>query len=350
MVEAPNAATGNVYVMNLTSQDLNLSINGLGTSGGTIPGWGQPRQPISPGMQAVPRTLNASDGPGKFNNGNNSLALFWIDGLFFAAGPDRRQPDSAQPGPDPGGRALQVAARQSAYAVLVAKWRREPMSMLRDALDMTEPPGRLSRCTLASALGRSRPLRLWARGCPISKRSTVTLLDLAERSRARRSWPSGRGGISPRTTIWRWPPAILALATGGARAAIDRCGHSDRVGMIAAAARQSCSMKRWKRKPHGSSAPERALFLDRLCRQWRCSLVRRAAAAPIVHDALIHASAHEGMRLGRAEAREAARHRCSAFEHAIAAWRHRGRHWRIWIAVRSLYSMDGDQAPLAIRN
>ncbi len=36
----------------------------------------------------------------------------------------------------------------------------------------------------------------------------------------------------------------------------------------------------------------------------------------------------------------------SAFEHAIAAWRHAGGTGRIWIAVESLYSMDGDQAPL----
>ncbi|MDG2535658.1 8-amino-7-oxononanoate synthase [Sphingomonas sp. HITSZ_GF] len=67
----------------------------------------------------------------------------------------------------------------------------------------------------------------------------------------------------------------------------------------------------------------------------------------IVHDALIHASVHEGMRLSRAEARMATHNDVSAFEDAIAAWRRAGGTGRAWIAVESLYSMDGDQAPLA---
>jgi 8-amino-7-oxononanoate synthase len=66
----------------------------------------------------------------------------------------------------------------------------------------------------------------------------------------------------------------------------------------------------------------------------------------ILHDALIHASAHEGMRLSRAEAREAAHNDVGAFEDAITAWRRAGGVGRVWIAVESLYSMDGDQAPL----
>lgn len=66
----------------------------------------------------------------------------------------------------------------------------------------------------------------------------------------------------------------------------------------------------------------------------------------IVHDELIHASAHEGMKLGRAE-HVAVRHNdVSAFEHAIRNWRQTGNTGRVWIAVESLYSMDGDRAPL----
>lgn len=66
----------------------------------------------------------------------------------------------------------------------------------------------------------------------------------------------------------------------------------------------------------------------------------------VVYDALIHASAHEGMRLGRAETRSAVHNDVDGFADAIRAWRARGGRGRAWIAVESLYSMDGDQAPL----
>lgn len=67
----------------------------------------------------------------------------------------------------------------------------------------------------------------------------------------------------------------------------------------------------------------------------------------IVHDALVHASAHEGMRLGRAECVAAAHNDPVAFENVIRAWRNGGGgKGRVWIAVESLYSMDGDRAPL----
>jgi 8-amino-7-oxononanoate synthase len=67
----------------------------------------------------------------------------------------------------------------------------------------------------------------------------------------------------------------------------------------------------------------------------------------IVHDALIHASAHEGMRLSRAATVAAAHNDVGAFADAIARWRAEGNKGRAWIAVESLYSMDGDIAPLA---
>ena len=66
----------------------------------------------------------------------------------------------------------------------------------------------------------------------------------------------------------------------------------------------------------------------------------------IVHDALIHASAHEGMRLSKAEAVSAAHNDPQSFDDAIAAWRTRGGTGQPWLAVESLYSMDGDRAPL----
>jgi len=66
----------------------------------------------------------------------------------------------------------------------------------------------------------------------------------------------------------------------------------------------------------------------------------------IVHDALVHASAHDGMRLARAGHVAAAHNDPDAFEDAIRAWRAGGGTGRIWIAVETLYSMDGDRAPL----
>jgi hypothetical protein len=79
-------SAGSVYVFNVASQDLNLSTNGAPTSGGTIPAWGMSGgSKYQPSGQAVPRMLNASDGPGNFFNGTNSLALQWPEGLSLAS-------------------------------------------------------------------------------------------------------------------------------------------------------------------------------------------------------------------------------------------------------------------------
>jgi 8-amino-7-oxononanoate synthase len=67
----------------------------------------------------------------------------------------------------------------------------------------------------------------------------------------------------------------------------------------------------------------------------------------IVFDELIHASVHEGMRLGRAETVAAVHNDLDSFADAIRIWRAKGNTGRIWIAVETLYSMDGDTAPLA---
>ena len=67
----------------------------------------------------------------------------------------------------------------------------------------------------------------------------------------------------------------------------------------------------------------------------------------IAYDALIHASAHEGMRAGKAEAVSVAHNDADAFDRAIRVWRERGGSGTPWIVVESLYSMDGDCAPLS---
>jgi 8-amino-7-oxononanoate synthase len=67
----------------------------------------------------------------------------------------------------------------------------------------------------------------------------------------------------------------------------------------------------------------------------------------VVHDELIHASVHDGLRAGRARAVAAKHNDAQSFDDRITAWRAGGGIGRPWIAVESLYSMDGDRAPLA---
>lgn len=66
----------------------------------------------------------------------------------------------------------------------------------------------------------------------------------------------------------------------------------------------------------------------------------------LVLDQLAHASMHEGAQAGRAEFKLAAHNDVNAVEDAITRWRAEGGMGRVWIAVESLYSMDGDYAPL----
>src|SRR3546814_13028960 len=67
----------------------------------------------------------------------------------------------------------------------------------------------------------------------------------------------------------------------------------------------------------------------------------------IFHDALIHASAHDGMRLARCDAQPVPHNNADAVADAIAAWRRACGTGRPWIIVASLYSMAGDRAPIA---
>lgn len=67
----------------------------------------------------------------------------------------------------------------------------------------------------------------------------------------------------------------------------------------------------------------------------------------IVHDALIHASIRAGLDPARIAAISAPHNDVTAMEDVIRDWRGQGGQGRIWIAVETLYSMDGDLAPLA---
>lgn len=67
----------------------------------------------------------------------------------------------------------------------------------------------------------------------------------------------------------------------------------------------------------------------------------------IVHDELIHASVHEGLRRGRAGFVGVPHNNVDAFDAAIVRWRATGGTGRPWLAVESLYSMDGDSPDLA---
>ncbi|MCA1371079.1 8-amino-7-oxononanoate synthase [Bradyrhizobium sp. BRP14] len=67
----------------------------------------------------------------------------------------------------------------------------------------------------------------------------------------------------------------------------------------------------------------------------------------IVHDALIHASVHDGISASKAEAVAVPHNQIEAFDEAIGRWRRAGGKGCPWIAVESLYSMDGDQAGIS---
>lgn len=66
----------------------------------------------------------------------------------------------------------------------------------------------------------------------------------------------------------------------------------------------------------------------------------------IIHDALVHASAHEGMRLSRAPRAAFAHNDVNAAADMIASWRKEGGRGTPWVAFETLYSMDGDVAPI----
>lgn len=67
----------------------------------------------------------------------------------------------------------------------------------------------------------------------------------------------------------------------------------------------------------------------------------------VIYDELIHASAHAGIAMGRGAAIAVPHNDLDAFEDVIRKWRESGGDGHPWIVVESLYSMDGDRAPLA---
>lgn len=66
----------------------------------------------------------------------------------------------------------------------------------------------------------------------------------------------------------------------------------------------------------------------------------------ILYDELIHASVHEGIRLSKAESKAFKHNDAGDCDAAIATWRAAGGRGMPWIAIETLYSMDGDRAPL----
>ncbi|NOD94628.1 aminotransferase class I/II-fold pyridoxal phosphate-dependent enzyme [Ruegeria sp. HKCCD4884] len=71
-----------------------------------------------------------------------------------------------------------------------------------------------------------------------------------------------------------------------------------------------------------------------------------AAGDLVLYDALVHASAHEGMRASRADLRAFRHNDVEDARKALTEWRATGGAGHIWIAVESVYSMEGDLAPL----
>lgn len=67
----------------------------------------------------------------------------------------------------------------------------------------------------------------------------------------------------------------------------------------------------------------------------------------VVHDELVHASVHEGLRRGRADLVGVPHNNVDAFDSAIVRWRAAGGKGRPWLSVESLYGMDGNSPDLA---
>ncbi|MGE3148242.1 MAG: 8-amino-7-oxononanoate synthase [Pseudorhodoplanes sp.] len=66
----------------------------------------------------------------------------------------------------------------------------------------------------------------------------------------------------------------------------------------------------------------------------------------VVSDALIHASVHDGLRGASVETSATPHNDAGAVEDAIRQWRAKGGKGQPWIVAETLYSMDGDVAPL----
>lgn len=67
----------------------------------------------------------------------------------------------------------------------------------------------------------------------------------------------------------------------------------------------------------------------------------------VIYDELVHASIHDGMLAGKATSIMARHNDFQDFEDKIKNARAGGSIGQIWIAIESVYSMDGDTAPIA---
>ncbi|WP_316189353.1 8-amino-7-oxononanoate synthase [Bradyrhizobium sp. SZCCHNS1054] len=67
----------------------------------------------------------------------------------------------------------------------------------------------------------------------------------------------------------------------------------------------------------------------------------------VLYDALVHASVHEGLRHCRATHDAVLHNDTGAFDAKLTQWRKAGGRGRPWIAIESVYSMDGDSPDLA---
>jgi 8-amino-7-oxononanoate synthase len=67
----------------------------------------------------------------------------------------------------------------------------------------------------------------------------------------------------------------------------------------------------------------------------------------VLYDALVHASTHEGLGLTKATTEAFAHNDLMQLEEKLRAFRASNKEARCFIAIESLYSMDGDLAPLA---
>ena len=67
----------------------------------------------------------------------------------------------------------------------------------------------------------------------------------------------------------------------------------------------------------------------------------------VIYDELIHASVRAGIAAGRATAAGVPHNDLDATRDVLLKWRQAGGKGHPWIVVESLYSMDGDKAPLA---
>jgi len=65
----------------------------------------------------------------------------------------------------------------------------------------------------------------------------------------------------------------------------------------------------------------------------------------VIYDSLVHASIHDGMRMGKAELLAFRHNDSNDLKSLLESNKHR--EGQIFVAVESLYSMDGDQAPLS---